>query len=76
MPTERLLMRRIRELLRLKHENGLSSRQIAVALGISKGSVGSYLQRAQAAGLSWPVTRGTDGYGVGTGAVCAISGGR
>jgi transposase len=55
MATERLLMRRIRELLRLKHENGLSSRQIAAALGISKGSVGNFLQRAQAAGLSWPL---------------------
>ncbi len=55
MPSERLLMRRIRELLRLKHENGLSSRQIACALGISKGSVGSYLQRAQASDLSWPL---------------------
>src|SRR5665213_3191395 len=56
MPTERLLMRRIRDLLRLKHENGLSSRQIASALGISKGSVGSYLQRAQALGLNWPLS--------------------
>jgi transposase len=56
MPAERLLMRRIRDLLRLKHENGLSSRQIASALGISKGSVGSYLQRAQALGLKWPLS--------------------
>jgi DNA-binding transcriptional regulator LsrR (DeoR family) len=48
-------MRRIRELLRLKFENGLSSRLIAASLGISKGSVGDYLQRAQVAGLSWPL---------------------
>lgn len=40
MPTERLSMRRIRDLLRLKFENGLSSRLIATSLGISKGSVG------------------------------------
>jgi transposase len=55
MPTERLSMRRIRELLRLKHERGLSSRLIATALGISKGAVGEYLRRAGAAGLSWPL---------------------
>ena len=54
MPTERLSMRRIRELLRLKHQNGLPSRVIAASLGISKGAVSGYLQRAQAAGLEWP----------------------
>jgi hypothetical protein len=42
MPTERLSMRRIRGLLRLKFENGLSSRLIADLLGISKGAVGDY----------------------------------
>ena len=55
MPTERLSMRRIRDLLRLKHENGLSSRVIATSLGLSKGAVGDYLRRAQAAGVSWPL---------------------
>jgi len=35
MPTERLSMRRIRELLRLKFENGLSSRLIAASAFIS-----------------------------------------
>lgn len=35
-------MRRIRDLLRLRHENGLSTRLIATALGISKGAVGGY----------------------------------
>ena len=55
MPTERLSMRRIRDLLRLRFENGLSSRLIAPSLGISKGAVGGYLQRAQVAGLSWPL---------------------
>ena len=55
MPTERLSMRRIRDLLRLKHESGLSSRVIATSLGLSKGAVGDYLRRAQAAGLGWPL---------------------
>ena len=55
MPSERLSMRRIRDLLRLKFENGLSSRVIAASLGISKGAVGEYLRRARAAGLAWPL---------------------
>lgn len=55
MPTERLSMRRIRDLLRLKLSQGLSDRAIATALSMSKGSVGAYLSRARAAGLSWPL---------------------
>ena len=55
MPSERLSMRRIRELLRLKYENGLPGRVIATALGLSKGAVNDYLQRALAASLSWPL---------------------
>jgi transposase len=55
MPTERLLMRRIRDLLRLKYAQGLSSRAIAPSLSISKGAVGAYLSRVRAAGMSWPL---------------------
>ena len=57
MPTERLSMRRIRDLLRLKFENGLSSRLIAASLGISKGAVSGYLQRAQVAWAELAVVR-------------------
>jgi transposase len=60
MPSERLSMRRIRELLRLKFELGLSTRLIATSLGISKGAVSDYLQRAQVAGLGWPAPAGLD----------------
>ena len=55
MPTTRLSMRRIRDLLRLRHAQGLSERAIATSLGMSKGAVGGYLARARAAGLSWPL---------------------
>ena len=55
MPSERLSMRRIRELLRLNYENGLPGRTIATSLGLSKGAVNDYLQRTRAAGLSWPL---------------------
>ncbi len=53
MPTERLSMRLIRDVLRLKYETGLSERAVSASLGISKGAIGSYLSRARAAGLSW-----------------------
>jgi transposase len=45
-------MRRIREVLRLKHECALSNARIAAALGIAKGSVANYLAAAEAAGLT------------------------
>lgn len=46
-------MRRIREVLRLKHECGYSQRDISASTGMSKGSVGDYLLRAVVAGLTW-----------------------
>ncbi|WP_201449716.1 sigma-70 region 4 domain-containing protein, partial [Bradyrhizobium sp. Ai1a-2] len=52
MPTQRLSMRRIKEVLRLKHVQGLPERAIARTLGISNGAVHSYLRRAGAAGLN------------------------
>ena len=55
MPTARLSMRRIRDVLRLKHDNGLSERLIARTLRVSNGAVNSYLQRARVAGLPWPL---------------------
>jgi hypothetical protein len=55
MPTERLSMRLIRDVLRLKYETGLSERAVSASLGIGKGAIGSYLSRARAAGLSWPL---------------------
>jgi transposase len=60
MPTGRLTMRRIRDLLRLKFAQGLSDRAIATSLGLGKGSVSSYLRRARDAGLSWPLPEGLD----------------
>lgn len=48
-------MRKIREVLRLHHVSGLSQKDIAGAVGCSHGSVGEYLKRASAAGLTWPL---------------------
>ena len=58
MPTQRLSMRRIKEVLRLKHVMSLPERVIASTVGISNGAVHSYLSRARAAGLSWPLPEG------------------
>jgi transposase len=48
-------MRRLRELLRLKYDAGLSHRAIAQACALGLGTVTLYLQRATAAGLPWPL---------------------
>ena len=55
MPAKRLSMRKIKEILRLKHEVGLSARQIARSCSVSRSTVSEYLSRAWAAGLSWPL---------------------
>lgn len=64
MPTGRLNMRRIRDVLRLKYGQGLSERQIAASLGLSKTSVGTYLRRARQSGLSWPLPECLDDDGL------------
>jgi transposase len=55
MPAQRLAMRQVYEVLRLKWDQGLSDRQIAHSLGISRPTVAEYVRRAQAAGVSWPL---------------------
>ena len=55
MPRERLSMRQIKEILRLKHQAGLSHRQIARSCGLSHTAVSNYLERAHQAGLGWPL---------------------
>jgi transposase len=60
MPRKRLSMRQVHEVLRLKWAGGLSDRQIAQSLGLSRPTVAAYVQRAQAAGLSWPLPEGLD----------------
>jgi transposase len=59
MPAERLSMRKIKEILRLK-EAGLSVRQIARSLNVARSSVAEYERRASAAGLRWPLPADLD----------------
>lgn len=55
MPKEKLPMRKIRDVLRYRHNAGLSLDAIARALKISKGVVAKYLRLADDAGLKWPL---------------------
>ena len=60
MPAERAPMRKVREVLRLRHALGVSERQIAVAIGVSRSTVSEYLRRATVIGITWPVREGMD----------------
>jgi len=55
MPQERLPMRKIRDVLRLE-AGGMSKRQIAASLSVSKTTVRNCLRRAEAVGLAWPLS--------------------
>jgi len=54
MATERLSMRKIREILYLKWVGDRRNRQIAESLHVSVGKVSQVVRRATAAGLDWP----------------------
>ena len=60
MPGERVSMRQIREVLRLRFASELPQRAIAKSLGLSQGAVSGYLSRARAAGVSWPLPEDLD----------------
>ena len=53
-------MRKTTEILRLKHEVGLTHRQIARSCGLTHPTVSKYLERAQRAGLVWPLPEDVD----------------
>jgi IS30 family transposase len=55
MPKERLTLRKIREILRLRWECQLSERVVARSCGISHSTVGDYIKRAETASLKWPL---------------------
>lgn len=60
MSQERLSMRKITEVLRLKWTCGLSNRAIARSCRISHSTVSEYLVRAERAGLTWPLPESLD----------------
>jgi transposase len=60
MPQQRMDIRMIKDILRLKYSGGLSHEAIARSLSISKGVVAKYLGLAGAAGLDWEATAELD----------------
>jgi hypothetical protein len=60
MPAERLTMRKIREVFRLKFECKLNNRKIAKSCLIARSTVAEYLFRFRQAALSWPLPEGMD----------------
>ena len=55
MPAKReLTMRQIRQMLRLHHD-GVSAREIGRTLGLARSTIQDNLQRAEKAGIGWPL---------------------
>lgn len=55
MPRDKLSMRKTKDILRLKFENGLSNRVIAHSCQVSRSTVADYLRRAAQASVGWPL---------------------
>src|ERR1700752_1317947 len=60
MSQKALSMRKIREVLRLRYDLGLLQEEIARSCSIGQSTVHRYLERASAAGLSWPLAEDCD----------------
>jgi len=60
MSQKALSMRKIKEVLRLRYDLGLLQNEIARSCSIAQSSVHRYLERATAAGLSWPLPQDCD----------------
>ena len=54
MPAERVAMRQVREIIRLKFSARVPTREIARRLGIAASTVRGTLGRLESAGLNWP----------------------
>ena len=51
-------MRKVHEVLRLKHALGMSCRAISAATGIGRSAAAEYIHRAAVIGLTWPLPEG------------------
>jgi transposase len=54
MANRRLPLRKVKEVLRLKYDCGLSEREIARICGVARSTVADYLMKAKAVGVGWP----------------------
>ena len=53
MPTERMSMRRVREILRHRHEQGLGHKAIAIRVGAAPSTVRETFGNGTATGCPW-----------------------
>ena len=60
MANQRVSLRKIREIARLRIGLGYSERQTASSCGVGKATVGDCVKRLVKAGLSWPLPEGLD----------------
>ncbi len=60
MSRERIPVRTIKEVLRLKWSCGMSRRAISKSCGIARSTVDEYTKRARQSGLSWPLPEEQD----------------
>jgi len=63
VPQERVSMRKVKEVLRLRFGVGLQQNQIARSCSLGQATVHRYLEKAAAAGLSWPLPEDLDDHG-------------
>ena len=57
MPKQRMALRMVKDIIRLKWQAQLAHEKIAASLGVSKGVVSKYVSLANAAGLDWETVR-------------------
>ena len=55
MPTERIAMRRVREMLKLKREGELSTQEVARRTGVARSTLREMFARFDQSGLAWPI---------------------
>jgi transposase len=55
MPTERVAMRRAREMLRLSRDAGLATREVARRSNVAPSTLREMLRRFERSGLAWPL---------------------
>jgi predicted DNA-binding protein (UPF0251 family) len=60
VPQEKVSMRKVKEVLRLRFGLGLQQNQIARSCSIGQATVHRYLDKPAAAGLSWPLPEDLD----------------
>ena len=55
MPTERIAMRRVREMLKLRLDAGLSLQEVAFRCSVARSTLREMMGRFEGSGLAWPL---------------------